>query len=138
MERFYFYNRIDPSRINSTCDVKNIQDNLYLSLHPLVAESLLQIPLDQYSNEGLISEYQILRAQYHWCKELDENDNKRIDFFIHVINDYHADYLNTKNLLKRNIQGIQERMNHLDEYDDKERLFSGLEIVEWGVGAKPQ
>ena len=108
-----------------------IKDNIYLFLLPDIGKHILKgNPAEDYTNQLLISQYQLFRAQYTWCQKLDHDPDSRIDYYYGVINDYHSDYLNAKMLLKRQIRAIQSRMNNLDwPYETERELTTNIDFA---------
>lgn len=129
--RFVFFKSMKRINTYNSDDYPSfIKDNIYLYLLPDIGNPILKgNPAEEYSNQLLISQYQLFRAQYTWCRELDIDSDNRIDYQYGVINNYHSDYLNAKMFLKRQIRAIQSRMNNLDwPYETERELTTNLDI----------
>ena len=55
-----------------------------------------------------------------WCRELANNESRRISYGIGAPANYENDYSYAKTLLKLVISEIQSRMSHLDDYYAKD------------------
>ena len=102
--------------------VKHITDNDYLWL---VTFDDNESPSKRYfySDTLLIQEYQLFKAQYQWC--LDLNDSKsnidKIEYFVHTDGSPSTLLARSIILLERNIKAIKLRARHLGEIEPQEQ-----------------
>ena len=69
-----------------------------------------------FSNELLIKEYELFRAQLNWCKSLLEGEEQiRRFLYGNNSNDYQMNYEDAKSMLNTSILAIKDRMNCLEE-----------------------
>ena len=81
-----------------------------------------------YSDSLLVQEYELFRAQYEWYTGLNNGEIDRIDYLIVTDSDVPILCNISKELLRRNIEAIKERANHLGELDPKHQV-TDLEIT---------
>lgn len=72
-----------------------------------------------FTNDLLIKEYELFRAQLIWCKSILEGD-EQIRRFLYGSNsnDYQMNYEDAKSMLNTSILAIKDRMNRLEEMAD--------------------
>jgi len=118
---FHYYKKMKD--YDSRYYSKYIHDNIYLHLY---FTDVVNRDRKSYSDSLLISEYMLYRSQLNWCRDLVNNDRKRISFTIGHKANYENDYIFAKRLLKQNIEAIQSRMDSVGKYDFKKDLLNQL------------
>lgn len=122
--RPHFFRSYYNDRTYSLYNFKNyIKDNdyVFLSFGDDMLTEFLPESFTNYSNRALLNEYELFRAQYDWVKGLKDGSIPSVLFFYPTPSDpsdYKIDEVGlARELLRRNIAAVQERMDSPAERD---------------------